>query len=126
MKKKAFTLIELLVVVSIIAMLVSILLPALAKSRDQARTVVCAAGQSQIGRVLSYYVDAYNGVLPNCDQSSYWYNWAFKMIHAGLVDINANQPPLYAQNWSTDLNNTSNTFRGMPYAVPRQHDNIFQ
>ena len=45
----AFTLIELLVVVSIIALLVSILVPALSNARDQARRVVCMNNLRQLG-----------------------------------------------------------------------------
>jgi prepilin-type N-terminal cleavage/methylation domain-containing protein len=48
MTKKGFTLIELLVVISIIALLMAILMPALAMVREQARTVVCASKLRQI------------------------------------------------------------------------------
>ncbi|AQQ69713.1 putative major pilin subunit [Limihaloglobus sulfuriphilus] len=48
MTKKGFTLIELLVVISIIALLMAILMPALTKVREQARTVVCASKLRQI------------------------------------------------------------------------------
>ena len=51
-----FTLIELLVVISIIALLLSILLPSLRKAKQQARTVVCASNQRQIGLGLSLYI----------------------------------------------------------------------
>ncbi len=55
MKRKAFTLIELLVVISIIALLMSILMPSLAKVKALARKTVCAAHMSQCGLALNMY-----------------------------------------------------------------------
>ncbi len=55
--KKAFSLIELLVVISIIALLLSILVPALNRVKDQARTVVCQSRLKNWGLAWSMYLD---------------------------------------------------------------------
>jgi len=55
MKRKGFTLIELLVVVAIIALLVSILIPAVAKALEQARSVSCKSNLSQWAVVAVLY-----------------------------------------------------------------------
>ncbi|MBI9019141.1 MAG: type II secretion system protein [Phycisphaerae bacterium] len=62
--KKGFTLIELLVVISIIALLVSILMPALSKARDQAKRTVCLAHINGIMKGHLPYADDNNGFLP--------------------------------------------------------------
>jgi prepilin-type N-terminal cleavage/methylation domain-containing protein len=60
----AFTLIELLVVISIIAILASMLLPAIGMVRASARQANCMSNQRQIGMALLNYTTDWDGVLP--------------------------------------------------------------
>ncbi|MCC6579782.1 MAG: DUF1559 domain-containing protein [Phycisphaeraceae bacterium] len=59
-----FTLIELLVVISIISLLLAILLPALAKARQAARTIQCASSLKQVGLGFFGYAADHKGRPP--------------------------------------------------------------
>jgi prepilin-type N-terminal cleavage/methylation domain-containing protein/prepilin-type processing-associated H-X9-DG protein len=84
---RAFTLIELLVVVAIIALLISILLPALNGARQSARTAVCASNLHQILLSTRYYADDVKGYLPWIpgSPSSGYRNAPYQQFHQIMI-----------------------------------------
>ena len=62
--RKAFTLIELLVVIAIIAILAAILMPALAKAREEARKACCKGNEHDLGIAYALYRNEHGGAFP--------------------------------------------------------------
>ena len=96
--KKGFTLIELLVVITIISILAAILLPALARAREQARKISCANNMKQMGIVFTMFSDENRERLPKGAPNNLY-------GEPGLIDspisINDNRP--FAANYPRRL-----------------------
>lgn len=100
-----FTLVELLVVIGIIALLISILLPALSKAQDSARTIQCGSNQRQIGLALLAYTNDNKQVLPPFAADNwggpYWMDYLERYLPHGSVQ---------AVDWDGKLNTYNAVF----------------
>ncbi|MAX25546.1 MAG: hypothetical protein CMJ19_13680 [Phycisphaeraceae bacterium] len=100
-RSRGFTLIELLVVISIIALLISILLPALRAARDASRTMACMSQLKQIQLAGSMYTSDFKDVLPgwntNNPASANWHHSiaSYLSAHVDLTTESGRNIPIY-------------------------------
>src|SRR4051794_3189456 len=84
-----FTLVELLVVIGIIAVLISVLLPALSRARQQANTVRCASNIRQIMMGFHFYANENKGLLP-AQRLPGQFDWSRNILAALVGERNMN------------------------------------
>jgi len=84
-----FTLLELLIVIAIIAILASLLLPALGKAKESAKQIKCGSNLKQIGAGHFMYVADYDGWFPSLFKGtaiSSWWDYEWQYLISGYVE----------------------------------------
>lgn len=125
-RHQAFTLIELLVVVAVIAVLASLLLPAVSGAKERAKRVNCLSNLKQMDLSLRMYAHSNKDQFPKVD-SGRW-AWDVPLPVADAMAQNANPKVFYCPSsgfsdednwnlWNYETNQLPNSYRVVGYAM---------
>jgi prepilin-type N-terminal cleavage/methylation domain-containing protein len=121
-KRRAFTLVELLVVIGIIAILISILVPALGRARVAARRTACMSNLRQLGLAMTMYLGQYKNTFPPHRESLATVNnepgtgWWGTLMQPFIKSTNILQCP--------DMSNDPEVANGFPWQFAFDANNI--
>ncbi|GMU33365.1 MAG: hypothetical protein AMXMBFR20_12370 [Planctomycetia bacterium] len=111
-RSNGFTLIELLVVISIIAVLISILLPALSSAVQQARKVSCQSAMRSLGQTAQTYAsDDPNGIIGPVHYK------AFNFIYEGYAEYGGGPGTMPYVNWGEEFDPRTRPFNNLMYGA---------
>ncbi len=96
--RRRFTLIEMLTVIAILAILIAMLLPVLARAKRNALRTVCISNQREFASALLFYANDYSGSFPG-DKSIYFDQGPHTSCVQGYGGCN----PMFIYNWFRDL-----------------------
>lgn len=132
--RAGFTLIELLVVIAIIALLIGVLLPALGKARDAARSVVCLSKMRDLGSATFAYMESGDGAFPRSQHSAGAYRQAaweqlhYSYFREGSYNYASGDPWWDDPSWwdvcaehyqcPHDTRDNPGALEGLPFPVP--------
>ena len=110
-KKEAFTLIELLVVISVIALLLSILIPAISKVKEHAKRTLCISNIHQLLLGCQMYGTEYNEYLPmgniwnDEEKEEGWLDVSYQMAKVMNEDYDITEDTAMCQAWKSEQDN---------------------